>query len=429
MIKKDLYNGYQFNNKGFGLEIELTTPFLKNPNITRSERREAKEAALKKACDIAQSNQAICNGIRIMYDGSATVAIEIVFPILFDHSRAWNYIDNVLKLFKENDFIVASDNGMHMHISTYKALEIDKSELIDKSISHQASKISRHICRFGYNTIDFSPSINERDYFLKEELFQYNTEMEFELIKDVMLRYSKGLKHIEKFLPLSRSNNDFCSTSYMTENYINNSTTLSDFSRHGKFVAINTAPFKKGTIEFRQALTTLNVDKVIVWFRFLDNLIRYSDTKRLTRIAESIYNVPNSLRPYLTRSNTRQELLYTELYNSNNEIGIQTSELMDNFGLTSQSIRRLISDIHSTFNRNQINSNDFLITHTFRENGSNYGDGITNTSYQIVKQVNRNASIQLLPDNRIGMENIFSDLDDDTFSYLHQAKTNRLMRI
>jgi hypothetical protein len=69
MIKKDLYDGYQFNNKGFGLEIELTTPFLKNTNITRSQRREAKEAALKKACDIAQANQAICNGIRIMYDG------------------------------------------------------------------------------------------------------------------------------------------------------------------------------------------------------------------------------------------------------------------------------------------------------------------------------------------------------------------------
>ncbi len=191
MIKKDLYDGYQFNNKGFGLEIELTTPFLKNTNITRSEKREAKQAALKKACDIAQANQAICNGIRIMYDGSQTVAIEIVFPILFDHSRAWNYIDNVLKLFKENGFIVASDNGMHMHISTYKALEIDKSELIDKSIAHQASKISRHICRFGYNTIDFSPSVNERDYFLKEELFQYNTEMEFELIKRCYVKIFK----------------------------------------------------------------------------------------------------------------------------------------------------------------------------------------------------------------------------------------------
>ena len=139
--------------------------------------------------------------------------------------------------------------------------------------------------------------------------------------------------------------------------------------------------------------------------------------------------MPNSLRPYLTRSNTRQELLYNELYNSNNEIGIQTNQLMDMFGLTSQSIRRLISDIHSTFNRNQINSDDFLITHTFRENGSSYGDGITNTSYQIVKQVNRSCSVELLPLNRIGLESIFADLDDDTFAFLHQAKTNRLMRI
>ncbi len=110
-------------------------------------------------------------------------------------------------------------------------------------------------------------------------------------------------------------------------------------------------PFKNGTIEFRQALTTLNINKIIVWFRFLDNLIRYSDTKRLNRISENTFNVPNSLRPYLFRSNTRQELLYTELYNSNNSIGIQTRELMDTFGLTSQSIRRLISDIHSTFRR------------------------------------------------------------------------------
>ena len=423
-IKKDLYNTYQFNNRGFGLELEFAYGNIADDNITRSERRAIKEQALNLACDLAEQHQDIFKGLRIMYDGSAKVAIEIVFPILFDHQNAWNYISDILSILKENGFHVATDNGMHMHISTHKALETDKADLIEKSINHQANLITRYEDVYGYQTIDF----NIDGFVAPSDLFQYNTEMEFELVQDIMLRYSKGLNHIQKFLPSSRSDNTFCRTYEMRESNVINASSISGLE-YGKFTAINIVPFSNGTIEFRQALTTLNVDKIIVWFRFLDNLIRYSDTKRLTRIAESIYNVPNSLRPYLTRSNTRQELLYTELYNSNNEIGIQTRDLMDTFGLTSQSIRRLISDIHSTFNRNQINSDDFLITHTFRENGSSYGDGITNTSYQIVKQVNRNCSVELLPLNRIGLESIFAELDDDTFAYLHQAKTNRLMRI
>ena len=252
--------------------------------------------------------------------------------------------------------------------------------------------------------------------------------MEFELVQDIMLRYSKGLNHIEKFLPSSRTNNTFCETSEMTESRINSASSISDLT-FGKFTAINLEPFSKGTIEFRQALTTLNVDKIIVWFRFIDNLIRYSDDKRLNRISETVYNVPSSLRPYLTRSNTRQELLYNELYNADGNLGLQTRQLMDTFGLTSQSIRRLISDIRTTFSNNNINADDFLITHTFVENGSSYGDGITNTSYQVIREVNRNSTIELLPLNRIGLESIFADLDDDTFAFLHQAKTNRLMRI
>ena len=139
--------------------------------------------------------------------------------------------------------------------------------------------------------------------------------------------------------------------------------------------------------------------------------------------------MPSSLRPYLTRSNTRQELLYNELYNADGNLGLQTRQLMDTFGLTSQSIRRLISDIRTTFSNNNINADDFLITHTFVENGSSYGDGITNTSYQVIREVNRNSTIELLPLNRIGLESIFADLDDDTFAFLHQAKTNRLMKI
>ena len=75
------------------------------------------------------------------------------------------------------------------------------------------------------------------------------------------------------------------------------------------------------------------------------------------------------------------------------------------------------------------NSNDFLITHTFRENNSNYGDGIDNTSYQVKKEIRIEKGLKKLPLNRIGLESIFAELDDDTFAYLHQAKTNRLMRI
>ena len=423
-IKKDLLNTTIIGNKGFGLELEFAYGISANDNITRSERRAIKEQALNLACDLAEQHQDIFKGLRIMYDGSAKVAIEIVFPILFDHADAWNYINNILTILKENGFFVSSDCGMHLHISTHKAIETDKAELIQKSINHQASLITRHEDVYGYQTIDF----NLDGFVAPSNLYQDDTEMEFELVKDVMLRYSKGLKHIQKFLPSSRTNNTFCETHQMTESRINSASSISDIT-FGKFTAVNLMTFSNGTIEFRQALTTLNVDKIIVWFRFIDNLIRYSDTKRLNRISETVYNVPSSLRPYLTRSNTRQELLYNELYNADGNLGLQTRQLMDTFGLTSQSIRRLISDIRNTFSNNNINADDFLITHTFTENGSSYGDGVSNTSYQVIREVNRNSTIELLPLNRIGLESIFAELDDDTFAYLHQAKTNRLMRI
>ncbi len=423
-IKKDLLNTTIIGNKGFGLELEFAYGISANDNITRSERRAIKEQALNLACDLAEQHQDIFKGLRIMYDGSAKVAIEIVFPILFDHADAWNYINNILTILKENGFFVSSDCGMHLHISTHKAIETDKAELIQKSINHQASLITRHEDVYGYQTIDF----NLDGFVAPSNLYQDDTEMEFELVKDVMLRYSKGLNHIQKFLPSSRTNNTFCETHQMTESRINSASSISDIT-FGKFTAVNLMTFSNGTIEFRQALTTLNVDKIIVWFRFIDNLIRYSDTKRLNRISETVYNVPSSLRPYLTRSNTRQELLYNELYNADGNLGLQTRQLMDTFGLTSQSIRRLISDIRNTFSNNNINADDFLITHTFTENGSSYGDGVSNTSYQVIREVNRNSTIELLPLNRIGLESIFAELDDDTFAYLHQAKTNRLMRI
>ena len=423
-IKKDLLNTTIIGNKGFGLELEFAYGISANDNITRSERRAIKEQALNLACDLAEQHQDIFKGLRIMYDGSEKVAIEIVFPILFDHADAWNYINNILTILKENGFFVSSDCGMHLHISTHKAIETDKAELIQKSINHQASLITRHEDVYGYQTIDF----NLDGFVAPSNLYQDDTEMEFELVKDVMLRYSKGLNHIQKFLPSSRTNNTFCETHQMTESRINSASSISDIT-FGKFTAVNLMTFSNGTIEFRQALTTLNVDKIIVWFRFIDNLIRYSDTKRLNRISETVYNVPSSLRPYLTRSNTRQELLYNELYNADGNLGLQTRQLMDTFGLTSQSIRRLISDIRNTFSNNNINADDFLITHTFTENGSSYGDGVSNTSYQVIREVNRNSTIELLPLNRIGLESIFAELDDDTFAYLHQAKTNRLMRI
>ena len=423
-IQKNLFNTYQFNNRGFGIELEFAYSNIADENISWSQSKAIKIEALKKACDLAEQHQDIFKGLRIMYDGSAKVAIEIVFPILFDHADAWNYINNILTILKENGFFVSSDCGMHLHISTHKAIETDKAELIQKSINHQASLITRHEDVYGYQTIDF----NLDGFVAPSNLYQDDTEMEFELVKDVMLRYSKGLNHIQKFLPSSRTNNTFCETHQMTESRINSASSISDIT-FGKFTAVNLMTFSNGTIEFRQALTTLNVDKIIVWFRFIDNLIRYSDTKRLNRISETVYNVPSSLRPYLTRSNTRQELLYNELYNADGNLGLQTRQLMDTFGLTSQSIRRLISDIRNTFSNNNINADDFLITHTFTENGSSYGDGVSNTSYQVIREVNRNSTIELLPLNRIGLESIFAELDDDTFAYLHQAKTNRLMRI
>ena len=421
MIRKDLNEHKILNNRAFGLEIELAKENINDPNITWDESKAISKRSLKIACDLIEHHN--LKGIRCMYDGSKHVAIELVFPILFDCRISWAYVQHVLSIFKANGFYVSEGNGMHLHISTFKALETSKKELSKKSIEFQASKIERFIDNNDYDTIDF-----RNGFVAPSDLFQAYTEIEFEIVQDLFLRYSKNLDQINQFLPRSRHNSNFCTTSMMTETRINSASNISNLT-FGKFSAINLRTFSKGTIEFRQALTTLNVDKIMVWFRFLDNLIRYSEQNRFERIEEHTISAPSSIRQFLRRSNTRQEIVYDLLFNSENELGIQTSSLVNQLGLTEQSIRRLISDIHSTFRRNNINSNDFLITHTFRENNSNYGDGIDNTSYQVKKEIRIEKGLKKLPLNRIGLESIFAELDDDTFAYLHQAKTNKKMKI
>ena len=421
MIRKNLLESTILNNRGFGIEIELAAENISDENITWDDSKAIAKRSLKIACDLIEQNN--LQGVQCMYDGSKHVAIELVFPILFDCEYSWNYIQNVLRIFKANGFYVSEGNGMHLHISTFKALETSKEELSKKSIEFQASKIERFIDDLGYDKIGF-----RNGFVAPSDLFQANTEIEFEIVQDLFLRYSKNIDQINKVLPRSRHNSSFCRTSMMTESRINSASNISNLT-FGKFSAINLMTFSKGTIEFRQALTTLNVDKIIVWFRFLDNLIRYSEQNRFERIEEHTISAPSSIREFLRRSNTKQEIVYDLLFNSENELGIQTSTLVNELGLTEESIRRLISDIHKTFRRNNINSSDFLITHTFRENNANYGDGIDNSSYQVKKEIRVDGGLKKLPLNRIGLESIFAELDDDTFAYLHQAKTNKLMKI
>ena len=146
---------------------------------------------------------------KVKYDGIATDYSSILRRLPFS---------DILSILKENGFYVATDNGMHMHISTHKALETDKADLIEKSINHQANLITRYEDVYGYQTIDF----NIDGFVAPSDLFQYNTEMEFELVQDIMLRYSKGLDHIQKFLPSSRTDNTFCRTYEMRESNVIN---------------------------------------------------------------------------------------------------------------------------------------------------------------------------------------------------------------
>ena len=89
-IQKNLFNTYQFNNRGFGIELEFAYSNIADENISWSQSKAIKIEALKKACDLAEQHQDIFKGLRIVHDGSKHVAIEIVFPILFDHENSWN---------------------------------------------------------------------------------------------------------------------------------------------------------------------------------------------------------------------------------------------------------------------------------------------------------------------------------------------------
>ena len=126
MIRKDLNEHKILNNRAFGLEIELAKENINDPNITWEQSKAISKRSLKIACDLIEHHN--LKGIRCMYDGSKHVAIELVFPILFDCRISWAYVQHVLSIFKANDFYVSEGNGMHLHISTFKALETSKKE-------------------------------------------------------------------------------------------------------------------------------------------------------------------------------------------------------------------------------------------------------------------------------------------------------------
>jgi len=340
------------------------------------------------------------NWVHVTDDGTSGVDAEIVFPPMPDCSITWHKVEEVYRCLENAGARINRACGHHIHISTKKVdyERHNKNQFLAKSISLSETS--------NYPNIQIANECFNRD------------EMSPELMIDVTRRIVKHDSVYNSMVSESRRNNHFCENSRATLENINLCNTIQDLEnafcngtyRSHKFMAINFTRWSRGTVEFRKHQGTLDMDKIRAWVRFHLNLFYTSDSTRLdySNITPSSTDTP--IQPF--RSHSRVGLIWTMCRSEN---GSTVQELMNATGTSAINVRARISEMRARF------GDDVVVTHSQQANGASYGDGDTHTRYQIRETIQTStSSIRLLPENRIGLDSLFSGLDDQLFEYLQE---------
>jgi hypothetical protein len=354
------------------------------------------------------------NWVHVTDDGTSGVDAEIVFPPLPDSNLAWRKVEEVYQCLENAGAGINVSCGHHIHIST-KKIDCDrhnKNQFLAKSI--RLSETSN------YPNIQIANECFNRD------------EMAPELMIDVTRRIVKHNSVYNSMVSESRRNNHFCENSRTTLENIDLCNTIQDLenafcsgsNRSRKFMAINFTRWSRGTVrisdpetvrdattvEFRKHQGTLDMKKIRAWVRFHLNLFYTSDSTRLDYSNTTSTSTDTPIQPF--RNHSRVGLIWTMCRSDN---GSTVQELMNATGTSAINVRARISEMRARF------GDDVVVTHSQQTNGASYGDGDTHTRYQIRETVQTSASsIRLLPENRIGLDSLFSGLDDNLFEFLQE---------
>ena len=404
-------NEYNLDNLISGYECEVGSP-RGNYISTEIIRRALKNANL--------------NYVYVDTDGSSNVDAEIIFPpLIINQISIEMYFKPVLDVIASTGAIVRKNCGGHIHVGVMTALG-SAIEFNQNQIEYFKSKINHDLSGFNSN-IYIAPNN------------QLSQILPFQVLKDVIIAYSKYQNYISSTLPESRRDHNwakpigsFSNVDTYSGRDVDSATTVQDLINAGltKQKAINCKPFfGKKTLEFRQGASTLSGLKLLNWFRFIQHLYNQS----FNRCDWSTFVAPDNTTIRTIETTTPESIgrngsfineMYDMCRNQNNGFGATIEELMGRFGRGAQNIRSRISEFRRELGHGAI------VTHTQQANGNVYGDGEIYCRYQILrtftKTVRQNSvdvvpTIQIVNNNYDVLDNMAPDLIEWN-TYLIQSR-------
>ena len=326
---------------------------------------------------------------------------EVALPPLEIGSDLTNQYMTRLYSFLESYGRINKDCGHHVHIGL-RPINISEQDFFNNSI--EKFKL-------------------QRNYY-----FQCTTELlQFETIKDVVLRYCLHQEFINSMLPKSRRNNRFCRPINIDTCYdnIKASTNINGIQRaikhdskphydntNDKFYAVNLLPYTpKNTIEFRQHGGTINAEKIINFSLTLKNFINYSHNKRVKVVNQGeLVNQPltNIFRPR-TKLFKAFNLLQTEQ-------GCTTRDLMTECNIEdARSVRRTINTLRTRLGSPKAVT---CLTQEFYGYRNGESNGLYDLNgYKIPTHVDVRSQGETVIDYDVD-SHLFADLDESVKQYM-----------
>jgi hypothetical protein len=322
-------------------------------------------------------------GMIAKLDGTPTVTAEINFPPLAVCPFAWRYIRNVMDALASIGTDVNAACGMHIHVSNAPLAE-------------------------GVTPASFSRRCIEAVHNRQPIPALFGEPLDAVAVRDIVLRYTAAQSQINAMHPPSRTNNRHALPLTDRIARLTAASTIVELTAatHNKFSTVNLIPWSRGTIEFRQAASTVEFEKVEAWVLFVLNLIRWTTTERLDRSATVTTEHTTPERPY--RAGSRLDVIWRACRSA--PIGATVRELMNLTGTSAVNIRARISEMRAQ------HGDDAIITHNQQENGHAYGDGDDLARYEIRERWTT-TQIGAVAIRDGVMTSIWAGLDDDTFEF------------
>jgi len=329
----------------------------------------------------------------VVYDGSlGREGYEVVLPPLAPSNEMWQFVSKVCGAMTDIGTISHKRCGIHMHVSN--------APIKDSVTNGQFNELSKN------NWFQ-----NGGDRNLVKNSFN-STKLDWQLIKDVVKRYTIFQPTFNSMLAPSRTGSRWCHVLNLAK--IESANSIEDLQRCytgdlSKYSTVNISTWSNGTVEFRQHHSTLEMPKLKAWCKLITNMYQWSLDNRFEQGTGTTTVATPDRHP--SRRNSRIGIVYQAIRSEN---GATVSELMEACGNTANNIRRLVSELRTEFSDNAI------VTHTQQANGASYRDGEQYSGYTMLTEytVASNALVPL-PENRSGNLSIWSGLDDETFEFIH----------